>query len=399
MARMSLGEMINAALSSADSSLKLASARDADPVDPGDYLAEELAWSKSAADEPEKQEAPTEKKDEKKREDKDEKSEKKSSREILDNAAYGMKLAEALEVGAHYVYKLATSPLDAPGPAVQESGFISAKTTVPKASSTVTDKITGPSTDASSLATTISDHTGNLDGQQPPNNTGKTAGFTRDKQASERMLRAMQKQAEVLARMGQVSSAQKMASAIHKLAQDPSSPQPEGLPAHSDSFRLSTEPGESSHIPENAGLISMTKAQAKDRSVRTVTQHISETPGTDNAVAAHTLTTHGQKVSSLVVKLAEEKREIPREWDEKYQGRVGAGLLGVTGGAYGASGGAILGDSLGGNRGALIGAALGGAIGATGGGIGGYHLGRWGAREARKDEEAKARILEAAKHK
>lgn len=332
--RKSLGELINTALSEADSSLKLASARDAaSTVDPGDFLAAELAMPKTAADEDdlsgkerkgvEKMLAKHEKREHGKsegeaKEEAKEEAKKASRQDVLDSASYGMKLAEALEYGAHVVAKklaadndpktksspvsvstggAGAKPRTAPGPAIMESGFIGAQTVQPKAHSNVSGAITGPSTDASTLPTSIADHTGKLDGEQPPNNTGKTAGFTRSKEASLRLLRAKQAQAETLMRMGQTKAAEKLLAEIEKAAQDPSSPPPE-LPGHSDAFRLDTEPGASSQIPDNAGLISMTKAQAKDRSVRTATDHISETPKVDNAVAAHTLVTTGQKVSA-----------------------------------------------------------------------------------------------------
>lgn len=300
----SLSEIVNAALSDADRSLKIASAADATSTDPGDFLAAELVGpSKVASHDEEDTFSEKEREGAKKliskheREEHgkgEEKSEKKSSRQIKDDAAYGLKLATALEHSAHIVAKLANSPLDAPGPAVMESGFEGAGTVTPKAHSNVSDKITGPTLSNSDLPTSKADHTGKLDGEQPKNNTGKTAGWTKSKEASERLLRAKQAQAELLTRLGQT----KAAEAILKQAQDPSSPPPE-LPGHSDAFKMDTEPGPSSHIPDNAGLISMTKAQAKDQSVRAATDHISETPTKDNAVAAHTLRTDGQKVSSL----------------------------------------------------------------------------------------------------
>ena len=230
--------------------------------------------------------------------------EKKSEAEIYDAASYGMKLAQALELGAHHVAKLAegASPRTAPGPAILESGMIGARTITPKATSNVSERITGPSLSNSDLPTSKNDHTGKLDGVQPENNTGKKASFTQDKVASARLLRAKQAQAETLMRMGQTKAAQKILYDITKEAQDPSSPQPEGIPGHSDSFRMATDNfGESSQIPDNAGIISMTRAQAKNRSVETATQYFSETPKTDPAVAAHTLRTDGQKVSSLIV--------------------------------------------------------------------------------------------------
>lgn len=306
----SLSEIVNAALSDADKSLKIASASDASVVDPGDFLAAELAAPRgkvASADEEDtfsKKEREGAEKIVKKHEhsmhgkDTGDKDEKRSSAQIKEAAAYGLKLATALEQSAHIVAKLANSPLDAPGPAVMESGFEGAGTVTPKAHSNVSDKITGPSLSNSDLPTSKADHTGKLDGEQPKNNTGKTAGWTKDKEASARVLRTKQAQVELLTRLGQTKAAEALQAEITKAAQDPSSPPPE-LPGHSDAFKMDTEPGPSSHIPDNAGLISMTKAQAKDQSVRAATDHISETPKKDNAVAAHTLRTDGQKVSSL----------------------------------------------------------------------------------------------------
>jgi len=320
--RKSLGELINTALSDADSALKLASARDAEIRSSGDFLDAELESYKFAAEDTstEAQAAKEERK-----EKKEEASEKKSSRsDFLGAASYAMKLAEALEIGAHVVAKVAAdtdpntheqrltvstggagaSPLKAPGPQVMASGFIGAQTVQPKAQSAGAERITGPATTAGSLPTSIADHTGNLDGEQPPNNTGKTAGFTRSKEASARLLRAKQAQAETLMRMGQIKEAERLLAEVEKAAQDPSSPGPE-LPAHSNSYMLSTEPGDSTMIPDNSGLISMSKAQAKDRSVRTATEYVHEQPKLDNAVAAHALSTQGQKVSSLIVDAVE----------------------------------------------------------------------------------------------
>ena len=359
--RKSLGELINTALSDADSALKLASARDAEIRSSGDFLDAELESYKFAAEDTstEAETAKEERKEERK-EKKEEASEKKSSRsDFLGAASYAMKLAEALEIGAHVVAKVAadtdpstheqrvtvstggagSTPLKAPGPQVMASGFIGAQTIQPKAQSAGAERITGPATTAGNMPTNIADHTGNLDGEPPPNNTGKTAGFTRSKEASARLLRAKQAQAETLMRMGQIKEAERLLAEVEKSAQDPSSPGPE-LPAHSNSYMLSTEPGDSTMIPDNSGLISMNKAQAKDRSVRTATEYVHEQPKLDNAVAAHALSTQGQKVSSLIVKTAKEKKEERRfETQERRlaeSGRANAIMGGLAGGTLGA---------------------------------------------------------------
>lgn len=259
--KRTLGDLVHSALSDADSQLKIASRQGGSASsDSSDFLDRELSTSlaQPAAKQASADKTPAP-------------AAKKASREIISDAAYGIKLAEALEMGAAIVSKIAHGPVDAPGPAVSESGFQDAKTQSPKATSNVTDKITGPATDASTLPTTIADH------------TGKTAADTA-------LANAKKAQAEVLARMG-------------KTAADPSSPQAK-LPAHSESFKISTEPGESRFVPDNKGLIDMTRAQAKDRTVAQAREHISERPKKDNAVAAHTLRTDGQKISSVDPNLA-----------------------------------------------------------------------------------------------
>jgi hypothetical protein len=434
--RKSLGELINTALSDADSALKLASARDAEIRSSGDFLDAELESYKLAAEDTSSEaETAKEERKEMRKEKKEEASEKKASRsDVLGAASYAMKLAEALEIGAHVVAKVAAdtdpstheqkvtvstggagaTPIKAPGPQVMAGGFINAQTVQPKAQSAGAERIVGPTTTAGNLPTTIADHTGHLDGEQPPNNTGKTAGsnrhlygitnanqndlneflsdanedqlledphfdphggykgihdlrakykayaqgdkkhwyvgshdlhkklygqragsspttagFTRSKEASARLLRAKQAQAETLMRMGQIKEAERLLAEVEKAAQDPSSPGPE-LPAHSNSYMLSTEPGDSTMIPDNSGLISMSKAQAKDRSVRTATEYVDARPKLDNAVAAHSLTTQGQKVSSLIVNAVEaEKVAVSNAWIRKMI-RSGANKVNVS---------------------------------------------------------------------
>lgn len=356
----SLSELVNTALSEADAGLKLASARDVAPPS-RDVLDEELNYVprvKAASDGSSFGEEP--KKDEKKSDDKDDKKEKRSS--VRETAAYALKLASALEKSAGLVSKLASSsgmsPLKAPGPAVMEGGFEGAKGGDPKAQGNQ-HAFSGGNLTQVSPPSNKNDHTGNLDGEQPPNNTGKTA--------SARLAAAQEAQASVLERVGFAKEAAK----LRKVAQDPSSPQP-NLPAATGDNRLSTEPGESSHIPDNAGIISMTKAQAKDRSIATATQHISETPKKDNAVAAHALRTDGQKISALGEKIAKKddgprRHEYPlRELHESP--RAQSILGGVLGGAMGAH----LGHSARGGKGALVGGAAGALAGAGAGYVGAH---------------------------
>lgn len=103
----SLSEIVNSALSDADRNLKIASAYDATTVDSGDFLAAELAEprAKTAASEEDsfsKKEREGAKKIMKEHErsmhhEHGEHEKKESALRIRDDAAYGLKLATALE--------------------------------------------------------------------------------------------------------------------------------------------------------------------------------------------------------------------------------------------------------------------------------------------------------------
>jgi len=330
-----LADIVSNALSGAETKTKLASARDARPAAAGslDFLDSELSSSEKIAgdDSPFDHEDDEGKKKAKDKDKKDEPEKKASFQAILDDADFGMKLAEALDVGAGLISsKLASdgTALSAPGPQVHESGMNSTPVQVPKAQANVSDKITGPTVDGppgTGLPTTKSDFTSTSDRGGAPHNHpggGKTASdITRDRGAATAMLRAKVAQAETMIELGQDAEAERLLREVEavqaKLAQDPSSPQPV-MPAHSNAFMLSTEPGGASHIPDNAGLINMTKAQAKDSTVRETTQHFSETPKKDNAVPAHTLRADGQKISHVLqMKTASDHQEQKDETKAK----------------------------------------------------------------------------------
>ena len=322
MAGKSLSELVNAALTEADQGLKLASARDAETADLGDFLATELSYGvKTAAEECSAchHDPCTCKKE--KSEEKAEKSEKKAGLSaVLTDADFAMKLAEALELGSNVITaKLAEgqSHVDAPGPEVMESGFEGAQTQSPKAHATVADRITGPTTAGpGGLPTSKADFTSPKDQSgRAQNHPGKTAGWTRSKQAAERLLNAKVAQAETLRRLGQIKAAEQLEAEIHKQSSDAEDGTDGNITAGKGQGRLDTEPGDASHIPDNAGIISMTRAQAKDKTTREVGQYISESPKEDNAVAAHALSTHGLKMSSLVVPRT--KRAAESEDDKK----------------------------------------------------------------------------------
>jgi hypothetical protein len=322
-----LADIVNSALSSSEGSLKLASARDAVPVEGSSiaFLDEELTLPKSASDdESDDDHRPPPKRDEKK--DKDEPEKKAAHNEIVSDAEYAMKLAEALTLGSDVVSaKLAEghSAMDAPGPQIHQSEFHTTPTTSPKAHSKVTPTISGPSTQGpAGLPTTKSDFTSTGDQSgRAKNHPGKTAGdeaWTKSKEASIRVMRAKVAQAETLLSLGHVGAAEQLLAEVQraqeKIAQDPSSPQPVMGAQTTNPGALDTEPGPATHVPDNAGMASLTKAQARDKTTREASQYISETPKKDNAVAAHTLRTDGQKLSHLVLpgvrKTAAEQPEV-----------------------------------------------------------------------------------------
>jgi hypothetical protein len=319
MPGLTLSDIVSSALSKAESGLKLASARDAEPAgDPGDFLSDLLPITKRASEDT-PFEGDDEKSREKRKEKKEEKEETKES--ALADVDFAFKLAEALEAGSSIVTKIAEGTVhDAPGPAVSESGFITTATASPKATSKVTDRFSGGKLHPAGQDTNKEEFTSpGDDSGAPKNEPGKTAGWTKDKTAANRLLRAKMAQAETLMSLGLIDQAEAIMQQV-KAAQDPSSPPP-SMPGHSDSFKLDTEPGPSSHIPDNAGLISMTRSQARDATTRETTKHFSEPPKKDPAVGAHTLTTEGQKLSSAIRKRASSHEESKPEKTEKAEAK------------------------------------------------------------------------------
>ncbi len=321
-----LSEIVNAALTEADSSMKLASAQDVAPSDPGDFLAAELPTITKVAEGgetcPECKNAKADCTCPKEGE-----SKTSSDQSVLDAASYGMKLAAALDTVAMVVTDLTKvampgtasgtspgphTPTAAPGPAVMESGHINATTVHPKAQ---TNSV--PANQASHGGGPITQSGGKPQGLETNEPDFRDPDWTKNKEAAEALIQAKVAQAEEYERHGQLDAAERAlreANAVYeqlKVAADPSSPQAK-LPAHNESFRLDTSPGPSTHIGDNASLISMTRASAKDRSQREAGEFMSENAKKDNAVQAHVGRTDGLKVSSLSVsslfrpKIAEE---------------------------------------------------------------------------------------------
>ncbi len=380
MTQRTLSDLVTSALADADRHIKLASAADGAP--------------KLAAFPPDEDDKDAKAKSKK---DEDEKKSKKDGDdgEKRASATHALKLAEALLLAAPHleemVQKLAQSPIDAPGPKV-------APTPQPGASS-----IPKPPTAAADPGKEGVGPQGTL----ATNDNLKTSALA-DKAGAEAYVASKIAQANLLDLLGQTEAAQ---SVREKLAQDPSSPQP-NIPANTGTAgKLTLDPNvPTGKLPESQPAIAaMTKATAKDSTVREAAPRVGETPKKDNMVAATQMTTHGQKVSSLDIiaalkeKTAKEERKEPKAWDEKKQGRTFGGILGAEG--------AVLGGLVGGhaghdaatrasnsarpltrrmdrlaNHGGKGGAAAGAVAGALAMGAGGRALGRYAAREQKKHD-------------
>lgn len=288
----SLKEIVDSALSEAESGIKLASARDAVAQEPEDFLATELAIpSSEKKDAPEAEQPPAA-------------ETKTASDHVLTDCDFAIKLAEALESAAPATEELrkrasshGTSHTDAPGPETMESGHM-APSKQPVAQS---NSVKGPeaSHGGGPLVTT----------GQGPNGVRNSMpdyrdpDWTKNKEASLRLVRAKQAEAETLRRMGQEETARALeaqAEHIHqKVAQDPSSPQPKLPSGGTGGIRPSTElpAGTPSRAPSNEKAISMTRAQARNKTQAEAAQYFSERPKKDNA-ASHFSHTEGLKISS-----------------------------------------------------------------------------------------------------
>jgi hypothetical protein len=140
-----------------------------------------------------------------------------------------------------------------------------------------------------------------------------SSDWTKNKEAAATLLRAKMAQAEQLLEVGQDKMAEKILTEVEeikiKLAADPSSPQAQ-ISGGGSVPKLDTEPGPASHVPDNGGMVSMTRASAKDSTTRESTRYFSEQPKKDNAVAAHVGRTDGQKISAETPE-PEKKAEAP----------------------------------------------------------------------------------------
>lgn len=286
-----LNEIVSAALSSADSSIKIASESDATPendgVDDFDSILG-LSDSNDAGEAEEEVEA-----------EETETNDKTSSYdEVLADATYAMKLASGLDAASGIVSrKLAMDATKAPGPQVFQAEHQVASTHP----TPTTTSVPGPQKSHGGGSTERTN--GQPNGIETNKADFSSPDWTKNKEAALALIQTKTAQAEQFMYSGEVDMATQLLDEVEalqdKFAADPSSPQA-SLPSGSGAPKLDTEPGPASHVPDNAGMANLTRAGAKDSSTREATKFFSEKPKKDNAVAAHVGKTDGLKVSSLL---------------------------------------------------------------------------------------------------
>lgn len=267
-------EIVSSALATASlhQQAKTASAASTLQVDADeDFLAGLLPEVKTAGETP---------KEEKKEDDEDEKAKKAS---ILGGASYGLKLAEALETAASVVETLVTKVAAGITPATSSGTHEHTSTVSPKA------QTPGGTAVAMQGGAKALQGAGKLpnDAAEKPKAAGEE--ISADAAATQRLLSAKIASYKVCLSMGQTAAAE-----AHKVAADALRAKiAAGIPLATSSG------GEGSHVPDNAGMASLTKSQARDKNTREAVAAFGVGVKKDNAVAAHVGRTDGLKLSSL----------------------------------------------------------------------------------------------------
>ena len=320
----------------------------------------------------------------------------------LDTAVEAMKLAESLEHLAMLFPKLAeesTQINDINGPEVLVSPNM------------------GTTKDSPTKATSIPAHRAHSGGGSGPNmaietNKHPDAGDQNyAAKAAHAILEAKVAQSNALLMAGHAQAATQLAKQAQveflqaKRAyeeEDASTNTPKGNP---QSLAVNRNPGDlpvpSGPVTDNAGMISMTKRQAKTEDVRREAgKHVQETAlsaASDKGLTDNLDHTEGAKIANIFRKVAARKQALS---DRDLMGGVDTSALdpavlaslkhrtsmaaGIGTGLVGALGGGEIGYELGGGRGALLGA----GVGALGTGALGYGLNRLGLRGV-EGEDAK----------
>lgn len=288
-----LSDLVSGALSQSTEAIKTASAKDSAPVFDFEKIAAEglppeatdgkkdddAKASKSKDDDKgEKKAPPKSKKD--KDDDKDDAKEKRAT------IAEAHRYAGALKIAAVEVEKLALHQDPKVAPTAQPGA-----SSIPKPPKASTDP--GKEGVHGTQLTRVAGGGEKVSAQQ----------WVKDKGAAAAAINAKIASASVLADLGLKDAADHVLAEAEamKLAQDPSSPQPQ-LPAPGNGgHTLAIDPAvPTGKLPESpAAIAALTKATARDTTTREAGAHIEQKPAKDNMVAPTTITTHGQKVSSL----------------------------------------------------------------------------------------------------
>ncbi len=275
MAERTLRDLIDFALSDADQAIKTASSAGAPAGGDFDFLEAELEGTQQHAAPPAAAPAETSPK-------------LASLKDVVEDADYAEKLAQALTIGAVEVAKLASG-----GPAVSASGRMGETTAHPKPAPTAAKEVHGVAN--GQMANTAHDFTSQSDTSgAAKNHPAKTA-------ADARVIEGKMAQAQVLRSLGQKTAADALEAEAKKLAagngMDGPAPTGGGSPSPKASD-LVVAPGTGSHFPDNKGVANLTKGQARDRNTRDISQYFSQPPHKDPAVAANNISDVGLKLSA-----------------------------------------------------------------------------------------------------
>lgn len=273
--KMTLGQLVEGALSEADQQLKLASAMDVHL--PSGDTAIKIAMDDMAGADPDE-----EKKKAKKKKDEDEESsedgEEKTS--ALADAAYAQDLCEAL---GHIQVMFPKLAAEMPTFEGQHN---------------VGDNTKDTSTKAKTVSQAQASHGGGgseavdggaATGIETNKSEFKSPEWTGNPEANRGAIRTSgvhpgEKPAKTAAlRHTLAHQALLLKQAGAKIAQDPSSPQPTGISTTSDPGKLDFTPAAASAVPDNGGMASMTKRQAKTQFVKEDAGKLLQEPAFDSS--------------------------------------------------------------------------------------------------------------------
>lgn len=301
MSQQTLGEIVTAALRESAASAKVASLQDA-PIEDrtfhrvDEYLATELG-QREVSSEIKQASAQT--------------STPSPEAPSLDDVQFGLKLAEALLQGANLLEKLAlTGPLNKSTGGMPHNAGAPAGGPVQVLKQPLERATTSsPAPQASAHARAAQTNRKMVDGQ-PENDAGKPsnegpvipsgykAGPVRTTKAqsktaarteAERILASKIAQHKMLVSLGQIDAANEVLKEAREFATQS---------GQTTSDLVVKDNLAGTRFPDNEGVRNLTKAQARDMNQREAGTFFGEPVKRDNAVAAHTMTTQGLKLSS-----------------------------------------------------------------------------------------------------